>query len=75
MARVSVQAIEAECLCEHAPALDSLERSQLTQYAERPLPRQRVRRGTLVLLVALRIYVLIAIPVVAYAFFRAVLGH
>ncbi|MGH7188930.1 MAG: hypothetical protein ACREF0_07045 [Acetobacteraceae bacterium] len=55
--------------------LDSLERSQLTQFSERPLPRRRLGRAAVVLLVLLRIYVLIAIPIVAYAFVRALLGH
>lgn len=55
--------------------LDSLERSQLTQYSELPLPRRKLGRGTVMLLVLLRIYVLVAIPIVAYAFFRALLGH
>lgn len=57
-----------------ASELDALEPSQLTQYAERPLPRQRLRGRTVALLVVLRIYVLIAIPVVVYAFIRALLG-
>lgn len=56
-------------------ALDSLEPSQLTQYSERPLPRRRLGRGAVLLLVLLRVYVLIAIPIVAYAFVRALLGH
>lgn len=73
--RVSAQAIQPERLRGHTSVLDSLEPSQLTRYAERPLPRKRLRRGTLVLLVVLRIYVLIAIPIVAYAFVRALLGH
>ncbi|MGH7066720.1 MAG: hypothetical protein ACREFO_06255 [Acetobacteraceae bacterium] len=57
------------------PALDSLEPSQLTRYSELPLPRRPLGRGTVLLLVLLRIYVLIAIPIVAYAFVRALLGH
>jgi len=35
------------------------------------LPRRKLGRGTLALLILLRIYVLLAIPVVAYAFIRA----
>jgi hypothetical protein len=31
-------------------------------------------RGTLILLIALRIYILIAVPIVAYAFIRALLA-
>ncbi len=55
--------------------LDALEPAQLTLYSERPLPRQRLGRGAFALLVVLRIYVLIAIPIVAYAFVRALLTH
>lgn len=55
--------------------LDSLEPSQLTLYSEQPLPRRHLGRGITVLLVVLRIYVLIAIPIVAYAFIRALLAH
>ena len=40
----------------------------------RPLPRRVLGRGTLALLVLLRIYVLIAVPVVGYAFVRALLA-
>jgi hypothetical protein len=36
-----------------------------------PLPRAKLGRAALTLLYLLRIYVLIAIPVVAYAFIRA----
>jgi hypothetical protein len=36
-----------------------------------PLPRARLSRMTVTLLYSLRVYVLIAIPVVAYAFIRA----
>lgn len=35
------------------------------------LPRRKLGRGTLALLILLRIYVILAIPVVAYAFIRA----
>jgi hypothetical protein len=33
-----------------------------------PLPRARLNRTTLTLLIALRIYVLLAVPLVGYAF-------
>ncbi len=36
------------------------------------LPRRKLGRGTVALLILLRIYVLLAIPIVAYAFFKAV---
>ena len=54
---------------------EALEPGQLTLYSERPLPRRRLGRGTLALLLVLRVYVLIAIPIVAYAFVRALLAH
>jgi hypothetical protein len=38
------------------------------------LPRRKLGRGTLALLILLRVYVLLAIPVVAYAFIRALRG-
>jgi hypothetical protein len=36
-----------------------------------PLPRAKLSRTTVCLLIALRIYVLLAIPLVGYAFVRA----
>jgi hypothetical protein len=39
----------------------------------RPLPRRKLSRGMLTLLILLRIYVIAAIPIVAYAFIRALL--
>lgn len=38
---------------------------------KRSLPRRRLGRGTTALLVLLRVYVIIAVPVVAYAFVHA----
>jgi hypothetical protein len=35
------------------------------------LPRRRLGRGTLALLILLRVYVFLAVPVVVYAFIRA----
>ncbi len=56
---------------QHEPELiHSLETGQLTA-ARSPLPRRHLGRGTLVLLFLLRIYVLVAIPIVCYAFVRA----
>ncbi|HVB90135.1 MAG TPA: hypothetical protein VND97_08050 [Beijerinckiaceae bacterium] len=51
--------------------IEALEPSQLTANAERRLPRRRLGGGTLALLILLRIYVLIAIPLVGYAFVQA----
>jgi len=53
----------------------ALDPAQLTLDAERPLPRRRLGPGIFTLLVVLRIYVLIAIPIVGYAFVRALLAH
>jgi hypothetical protein len=58
----------------HDPALISaLEPSQLVAASTRPYPRRKLGRGELSLLVALRAYVLIAIPIVAYVFVHALL--
>ena len=53
--------------------MDALEADQLTAVSERPLPRRKLGRGTVTLLIILRVYVIIAIPIVAYAFVRALL--
>ena len=53
--------------------LGALEPGQFTAVSERPLPRRKLGRGALALLIALRVYVVIAIPIVAYAFIRALL--
>jgi hypothetical protein len=43
---------------------------------QRPLPRRRLGRGVTTLLILLRVYVLLAIPVVGYAFVHALrVGH
>ena len=39
-----------------------------------PLPRRRLGPGILTLLIVLRIYVIAAIPIVAYAFIRALVA-
>ncbi len=36
-----------------------------------PLPRRALGRGTLALLVLLRVYVVVAVPIVGYAFVHA----
>ena len=48
-----------------------LEHGQLTRTLDQKLPRRKLGRGTLALLILLRAYVVLAIPIVAYAFFRA----
>lgn len=53
---------------------DALEPSQLTAATDVPLPRRRLGRTTTILLIALRIYVFIAVPIVGYAFVRALMA-
>ena len=58
----------------HDPApIGALEPGQLTAATRRPLPRRTLGRGTLALLILLRIYVVIAVPIVGYAFVHALL--
>lgn len=54
--------------------MDALEPEQRSAAVQRPLPRRVLGRGALFLLIALRLYVLVAIPLVAYAFVRALLA-
>lgn len=49
------------------------EPDQLTLATQQPLPRRQLGRGTLALLIVLRVYVIIAIPIVGYAFVHALL--
>jgi hypothetical protein len=53
--------------------ISALEPDQLVAATMRPLPRRKLGRGVLALLVVLRVYVVIAIPIVAYAFVHALL--
>lgn len=53
--------------------LSALEPGQLSAATRTPLPRRELTGGVLALLVILRIYVALAIPLVAYAFVRALL--
>jgi len=53
--------------------IGALEHGQLTAATERPLPRRDLGWGTLTLLLLLRAYVVIAIPIVGYAFVHALL--
>jgi len=53
--------------------ISALEPSQLSETKSRALPRRNLDRGTVALLVALRVYVLIAVPIVCYAFVHALL--
>ncbi len=56
------------------PALVSaLEPDQLVAATMRPLPRRKLSRGVLAMLVVLRVFIVIAIPIVIYAFVHALL--
>ena len=51
--------------------ISALEPTQLAEAKSRALPRRQLDRGTVGLLIALRVYVLIAVPLVCYAFIHA----
>jgi hypothetical protein len=48
-----------------------LEAEQLSHIKQTRLPRRKIGKGMLLLLILLRLYVFLAIPLVAYAFARA----
>jgi hypothetical protein len=52
----------------------ALEPDQLAASTMRPFPRRKLGKGALGLLILLRVYVAIAIPVIAYAFVHALLA-
>jgi hypothetical protein len=54
--------------------ISTLEPDQLAAATMRPLPRRKLGRGALALLILLRVYIVIAIPIVAYAFVHALLA-
>jgi hypothetical protein len=57
------------------PALISaLEPDQLVAATMRPLPRRKLSRGVLAMLIVLRVFILIAIPIVIYAFVHSLLA-
>ena len=51
--------------------LSALEPDQLVAATVKPLGRAKLSRGALWMLALLRLYVLIAVPLVIYAFFHA----
>ncbi len=56
----------------HDPSLIGvLEPGQLTAETQKPLPRRSLGRGAVALLILLRVYVVVAIPIVGYAFVQA----
>jgi hypothetical protein len=57
------------------PALvRALEPEQLAAARMRPRPRRKLTNGTLALLVALRVFIVIAVPIVICAFVHALLA-
>jgi hypothetical protein len=54
--------------------MSCLEHAQLSHFKQQNLPRRRIGKGVLTLLILLRLYVFLAIPLVAYAFIHA-LSH
>ncbi len=53
--------------------LGALEEGQLTAATQQPLPRRRPGWAVLSLLMLLRVYVVVAVLIVCYAFIRAIL--
>jgi hypothetical protein len=54
------------------PALiHALEPDQVAAATMRPLPRRRLGKGAMGLVILLRVYVALAIPVIVYAFVHA----
>ncbi len=58
-------------MAHHPTLVETLEPGQRTASTQAKLPRRALGRGTLALLILLRVYVLLAIPIVAYAFVHA----
>ncbi|HUZ63948.1 MAG TPA: hypothetical protein VMU82_09595 [Acetobacteraceae bacterium] len=59
----------------HDPALiHALEPAQRLSGKQHRLPRRKLGRGVVLLLSLLRVYVLIAVPLVIYAFIHALLA-
>jgi hypothetical protein len=54
--------------------LDVLEPSQFASAKAAPFPRARLGRGLIALLLLLRVYVLLAIPLVGYAFVHTLMA-
>lgn len=57
-----------------AELMSFLEPEQLSHFKQQNLPRRNIGKGVLTLLILLRLYVFLAIPLVAYAFIHA-LNH
>jgi hypothetical protein len=55
--------------------IGALEPGQLSAATQQKLPRRKLGRTTLTLLILLRVYVVIAIPIVGYAFVHALMAQ
>ncbi len=55
-------------------AISALEPDQLVTAVSQPLPRRKLTPGVLALLVTLRVFILVAVPIVIYAFVHALLA-
>lgn len=53
--------------------VDALEPGQLVSAASQPLPRRHLSGGVLALLIALRVFIFISVPIVIYTFVHALL--
>jgi hypothetical protein len=53
--------------------INALEPDQLIAVTMRPYPRRKLSRGVLALLIVLRVFIVIAVPIVIYAFVHALL--
>jgi hypothetical protein len=61
---------------DHDPRLlDALEPGQLSAALALPVPKCKVGRAALTLLIMLRLYVIVAIPIVGYTFAQALVVH
>ncbi len=53
--------------------IGALEPSQWVSATSQPLPRRQLTRGVLALLIVLRVFIFISVPIVIYAFVHALL--
>ncbi|MGH7727440.1 MAG: hypothetical protein ACREM2_01440 [Vulcanimicrobiaceae bacterium] len=67
--------LPAALAAQHVDLRELLEPEQLAEARARSLPRKRLQRAEIALLVLLRIYVFVAVPLVIYAFVHAVYGR
>jgi hypothetical protein len=57
-----------------AKLIEALEPAQLTAATDVALPRRKLGRGLQILLVALRVYIVVAVAIVGYAFIHALVA-